>query len=160
MKLWNSPSQDVLVAVNGNSQKNSSFSTVKHADVISSCRSPGTTKDWGLWNLWPDQVCSCVLEEHTHRSDLAFSSCEMKEMEAKRKCYCRSEVHSSSRCHRGGENSLRSRTVEIRVAGNPPAAVRDLEEILVSVMEIRQRKENMEEKAPRSTRYFGIELEK
>lgn len=50
--------------------------------------------------------------------------------------------------------------MEIRVAGNPPAAGRDLEEILVSVMEIRQRKENMEEKAPRSTRYFGIELEK
>lgn len=84
----------------------------------------------------------------------------MKEMKAERKCCCRSEVHSSSRCQRGGENSLRSRTVEIRVAGNPPAAVRDLEEILFSVMEIRQRKENVEEKTPRSTRYFGIELEK
>jgi len=86
----------------------------------------------------------------------------MKEMKAERKCCCHSEVQSGNRCQKGGEDSLslRSRTVEIRVAGNPPAGVRGLKEILFSVMEIRQRGENVEEKTPGSSRYLGIELEK
>lgn len=84
----------------------------------------------------------------------------MKEMKAERKCCCHSEVQSGNKCQKGGEDSLRSRTVEIRVAGNPPAGVRGLKEILFSIMEIRQRGENVEEKTPRSSRYLGIELEK